>query len=262
MKKIWFALLFSIVIILASASTAFAVDKVADLADILTMPQLRELNDWAERISEQYKCDVVIVTLEDMDDDDGAYEWARYIYQEAGFGYGSDKSGVLLFLSMAGRDYALIAHGFGNTAFTDHGKDVMLDKYILPLLKDKKYYEACSAYLDKAEEYLRMARDGKPFDIGSDPESQKGVFYIKLAVTILLPLLIAWIVCSIWKRQMKTAVKATTAGNYIPEGGFKLTGQMDMFLYRTRTQTKIEKSSSSGGTTVNSKGFSGRSGKF
>jgi len=165
-------------------------------------------------------------------------------------------------LSMAERDYYMIAHGFGNTAFTDHGKDVMLDKYILPLLGDNKFYEAFSVYLDKAEEFLEMARDGTPFDIGTDPEAVRTGNLIKVAVTILLPLLIAFLICANWKSKMKTAKIATTACNYIPANGFILTGQADTFLYQTVTRTKIEKSSSSGGTTINSSGFSGRGGKF
>jgi len=61
---------------------------------------------------------------------------------------------------------------------------------------------------------------------------------------------------------MKTARIATTACNYIPPGGFQLTGSEDTFLYQTVTRTKVQSSSSSGGTSVDSKGFSGRSGKF
>ena len=79
---------------------------------------------------------------------------------------------------------------------------------------------------------------------------------------ILLPLLIAFIVCGVWKRQMKTAVAARAAAEYISEGGFQLTNQADMFLYRTEDRRKIETKSSSGGTTRDSGGYSGRSGKF
>jgi len=163
---------------------------------------------------------------------------------------------------MAERDYALIAYGFGNTAFTDYGKDVMLDNHILPLLRNNRYNEAFSAYLDKAEEYLAMARDGTPFDRHNDPNATDTSYMLKLGVIIIIPLLIAFIVCSIWKSQMKTAVLARTACNYIPPGGFQLTNQEDVFLYRTTQRIKIERSSSSGGTTTDSRGFSGRSGKF
>ena len=80
-------------------------------------------------------------------------------------------------------------------------------------------------------------------------EEDSSDFLIKLAVVVLVPIIIAAIVCSIWKSQMKTAVIAKTASNYIPPGGFKLTNKADTFLYRTQTRTKIQTSSSSSGTT-------------
>jgi uncharacterized protein len=247
---------------LATVAIAVGEDLVTDLTGTLSDSQIERLNQRAERISEQYRCDVAIVVIDAMTDNYGAYEWAMYIYDEFNFGYGSERSGVLLFLSLTERDYYLIAFGFGNTAFTDYGKDVMINNYIRPLLRDDMYYDAFSAYLDKAEEYLAMARDGTPFDRGTDPAAQQSNILFKVAVVILVPLIIAFIICSVWKSQMKSARIATTACNYIPPGGFHLTGSADTFLYQTRTRVKIQSSSSSGGTSVNSRGFSGRGGKF
>jgi uncharacterized protein len=245
--------------------TAYAADRylVEDHAYVLTDDEWESLLERANAISEKYNFDVAIVTLSEMTDNDGAYEWARDIYEEFDYGTGREKSGLLFFISITERDFALVAYGYGHTAFTDYGKDVMLDNYILPLLRDDKFYEAFSVYLDKAEEFLQLALDGEPFDRGTDPSSQDDTFFLRLSAVIILPLLIAWIICSAWKKQMKTAVTAKTACNYIPPGGFRLTSQADMFLYRTQTKTKIEpRRSSSGGTRVDSRGFSGRSGKF
>ena len=264
MNKLLISLVLILIFTVIPTSTAATIefDLVEDFAGILSQEERDALQRRAEGISSRYRCDVIIFVIDDMTDNDGAYIWARHAYEEFNFGYGDEKSGLMLFLSMAERDYALIAYGFGNTAFTDYGKDVMLDNHILPLLRSNKYNDAFSVYLDKAEEYLAMARDGTPFDRHNDPNATDTSFMIKLAATIIIPLLIALIVCSIWKSQMKTAVPARTACNYIPEGGFQLTNQADTFLYQTVIRTKIEKSSSSGGTTTDSRGFSGRSGKF
>jgi len=264
MKKLWITLLLTLLLTAAFTVVALAadIDLVTDITGTLTESQVNQLNERAERISEQYRCEVAIIVIDAMDDNDGAFAWAQYIYNEYNFGYGSERSGVLLFLSLAERDYSLIAFGFGNTAFTDYGKDVMLDSHILPLLRNDRYFEAFSAYLDKAEEFLAMARDGRPFDRNTDPEEQQSSVLIELAVVVFVPLIIAFAICSLWKSQMKTARIATTACNYIPPGGFQLTGYADTFLYQTVTRTKIQSSSSSGGTTTNSSGFSGRSGKF
>jgi len=268
MKKLLITILLTLLLttILTAAASAADIDLVTDITGTLTDSQKNQLNERAERISQQYRCDVAIVVLNDLDVYRDAKLLAEDVFVEFSFGYGPEKSGVLLLLSLAGgpgnRDYALVAYGFGNTAFTDYGKDVMLDNHILPLLANNRYYDAFSVYLDKAEEFLRMARDGTPFDRHTDPEAQGMSVAVKLAIVILIPLLIAFLICSVWKSQMKTARIAATACNYIPPGGFQLTGSADTFLYRTVTRTKVQSSSSSGGTTTNSRGFSGRSGKF
>ena len=164
MKKIltFLLLVLSLSLFLAPAALAADLNLVADGADLLTYDEWDTLNKRAEEISEKHQCDVAVVIIDEMSDDDGAYDWAKYIYEEYHFGYGSSKSGLLLFLSMADRDYALIAYGYGNTAFTDHGKDVLLDDFVLPLLGNNNYYQAFGVYLNKADEYLTMARAGTP----------------------------------------------------------------------------------------------------
>lgn len=282
MKKTGVLLLLTLTLCCALTLPALAaeLDAVTDRAGLLTEEERRGLNDRAEELAEQYQCAVYIVTLDDMGDGD-AYEFATELYTEYDLGYGSEKSGLLLLLSMAERDYALIAYGYGNTAFTDYGKNVLLDGHVLPLLGENDYYGGFSAYLETAGEYLSMARDGAPFDVKADPEygetegfpgAGAGAGYdetewlIRVAAVILLPLLLAGGLCLYWKSQMKTAVSARTADRYIPENGFRLTGKQDTFLYRTETRRRIEKPSSgsgmSGGTTIRSGGFSGKSGKF
>ncbi len=269
MKKLLIAIPALIVLLAALAPNAFAYGEyysIIDDAGLLTEAQLEELNTRADSITERYECEVVFLLLEDMQDygDDDAYESAEGFRVELGYGYGDDGSCAIMLLSMAERDYGLLFHGFGNTAFTEYGRDELLDTHVLPLLGDDEYYEAVSKYLDICEQYLSLARGGKPYDWGSDPFNIALVFIIKLAVCLLVPALIAWLICSQWKKQMKTAVAAKTAHNFIPQGGFALTSQSDSFLYRTETRRKIERSSSSSGGThrSSSSGSSGRSGKF
>lgn len=263
MRKARVAILVLIILIFLMTSWIMAlgeIDLVTDEARLLTDNEYRELNKRALEISHQYKCQLAIITVNHMDHRD-AYDYANFIREEYQMGYGDEKSILLLLLSMEARDYALIAYGYGNTAFTDHGKDVILDRHILPLLGKDKYYQAFSKYLDLSEEYLQMARAGSPFDINTDPDYGKKSLPIKLAVTFLVPALIAFAICQFWRSKMKTAVLARTASNYITQDGLVLTNRQDRFLYRTETRRTIEKKKS-GGTTTDDKGGSGRSGKF
>lgn len=282
MRKLWLVLLTCTALVFAMPVTALAadVDWVTDIAGVITEDERQELNERAAEITETYACDVAIMVVDAMDGDD-AYAYAEQLYSEYGFGYDEERSGVFLMLSMADRDYAMIAYGYGNTAFTDHGRTVLLDDYVLPQLGQNDYYEAFSLYLDNAEQYLEMARAGDPFDIHNDfadyPGEYDDDYYydedrmpvpLKLAIVILVPLLISLIICLIWRSQMKTAVMAKTADQYIPKNGFQLSRKEDQFLYITEVRRRIEKSSSGGGgssgggTTVSSSGSSGSSGKF
>lgn len=243
-----------------AADVGYGGPLVSDGARCLTDEESFALENIAMELSQRYRCELYIVTMDDMGTED-AYAFAKDLYREQGMGFGPDKSGLLFLLSMARRDYALVAYGYGNTAFTDYGKDVLLERHVLPRLAEDRYYDAFRAYLNTSGEYLAMAREGTPFDVDTDPEQGRTRFLIKLGVTLLLPLLIAGAVCLLWLKRMRTARPARAADQYIPADGFRLTGREDTFLFRTETRRTIEKKSL-GGVTIDKDGFSGRSGKF
>jgi len=272
MKKIFIITLTVILFAVIAAPAVYAEGEngpyVEDMAGLLTSSQLNELETKAGSISNRFGCDVRIITVADMAEygfsDIEAF--TLHIYNESGYGYGPDRNCAIFLLSMKERDCDLRVWGesVGKKAFTFYGIDTILDRHILPRLSDDDYYRAFSNYLTRAEEYLQMAKDGAPFDRNNDNENDGAYLIIKIVVLIALPLIIALIVCSGWKSQMKTAKKARAADNYIPENGFNLTVKEDRFLYRTTTRQKIEKSSSSsgGGARSGGGGSSGRSGKF
>lgn len=268
MKKIlactFLALIFSLTCpVIAQAATG---DLVIDEVGVVTAQERESLNTRAQTISTQYECDVAIIVVDEMSVPSDAIESAIQAFYGHEIGSGSDLNGILLFLSMADRDYALIAHGYGNTALTDYGRDVMLKQAILPPLKEDRYNDSFTAFLDKADQYLLQARDGMPFDTNNpDPTyTDDSAIMWRIAVMVLVPLLIALIICQVWKSKMKSARLAKDANRYVAESGLILTAQSDQFLYRTHVRTPIPDSSSSsgGGTTIGSSGFSGSSGKF
>ena len=71
---------------------------------------------------------------------------------------------------------------------------------------------------------------------------------ITIVILIAVAFLISLLICLVWRSKMKTAKLARGADNYVPEGGFRLTGSSDVFLYRSVTRTRIQSSqpSSSG----------------
>ncbi|HZJ83599.1 MAG TPA: TPM domain-containing protein [Clostridia bacterium] len=267
MKRIiplFLSVLFLILVMLLPVKAA-EFDLVLDEVGLLADYEYIELNDLAMDITEKYQCEVSIVIIDDLEDND-ASEFAKFVYEEYDYGYGGDKSGLMFLMATEDRDCTLIANGYGNTAFTDHGKGVLLDRHILPMLRQDKYYDGFLIYLNQTAEFLEMAKQGRPFDMDTDEilaqENAKSSFWIKLAITILVPLLIAAVVCFIFLGQMKTAVPQRAADEYIAHEGLNLTRQVDAFLYSTETRRRIEEKSSSGGASVGSDGFSSSKGKF
>lgn len=234
---------------------------VTDAAALLTAEERSDLEGKATEISDTYQCGVYIITLGDFTE----YTWksdilqaAEEIYRQYSLGWGEQKSGVLLMLSMAERDYALIAYGYGNTAFTDYGKDRLADVFLDDFGEDD-WYGGFSDYLEKSEGMLSAARSGNPLDVSSNP----AIPTVGVVVDLVLGCLVALVVCFILRGQMGAARQRTEASTYM--GSIRFSRREDHFTHATHQRVKIQQPSggtSGGGTTVNSRGFSGKSGKF
>lgn len=234
---------------------------VTDEAGLLTNEQRLELEQRAAEISQKYQCGVYIIAVNDFTDytyESSVYEAAKDLYREYELGYGEERSGELLLLSMEARDYSLIAYGYGNTAFTDFGKDKLADEF-LDDFADDAWYDGFSDYLEKSASMLASARSGKPLDVDSDPK----IVFVGIGISLLLGCGLGLLLCWLLKeKQMKSVAVKQDANTYLRADGVHITNRQDQFSHITQTRTKIEKSSGGGGTTVDSDGFSGQSGKF
>ena len=230
---------------------------VFDEADILTGEEERMLEETAADISARYGCGVYIVTVWDFQDyGSSVRSGAEDYFLSHDFGIGSGENGVMLLLSMAERDYALIAHGdMGNRAFTDYGKDVLSEKFLDDFRSDS-WFGGFADYLSGSDAYLDACSAGEPVDVGQE----SGGLGMTLVMVLVIPVVIAFAACGIMASSMKTARSKTDADDY--QKGVHLTNRQDRFITRTVVRQKIESDSHSGGTHVNSGGFSGKSGKF
>lgn len=231
---------------------------VTDEAAILSGSQRMELENRAGDISREYQCSIYIVALEDYTDytSGSVTDCAKAIYKNYSLGWGSDKNGVLLLLSMYDRDYSIIAYGdFANAAFTDYGKDALSDEFLDDFRYDD-WYAGFSDYLEYSAKLMDKAENGKPLDAGKSGTSP----VVKLLMIVILPCVAAFAVCSAFISRMKTARKKNEAGDYMVPEGVELRIREDIFTHRTEHREHIE--NKSGGTSVGSDGFSSKSGKF
>ena len=253
-------LLFCLCLPVCAAEETGEFPYICDTEQLLTEAERFRLETQAETISEQYQCAVYFLTVDDYRyyGNGTIYDVAKSIYMEYDLGWGQEKSGILLMLSMEDRDYALIAYGYGNTAFTDYGKDYLSERF-LDDFGDDDWAGGCRDYLKISGEMLEMARAGTPFTA----RSRVKTWHI-VVISLLLGFAAALGVCAYWSKscKKKTATMRVASG-YLDQSGMRITLRDDKYTHTTQTRHKIETSSgSSGGTTIDSDGFSGKSGKF
>ena len=105
-------------------SSGSELPRLVDDADLLTDSEETVLLAELDEISERQECDVIVVTIEtEGNDDTTVTEYADDFYDYWGYGIGEDKSGILLFVDMTQRNWAISTCGYGITAFTDAGHD-------------------------------------------------------------------------------------------------------------------------------------------
>lgn len=280
MKKLLLSLLAVLCLCASFALPALAEEShVYDGAGLLSASERDALESQAAEISGEYDCAVYIVTVSDYCDygSGTVRAVAESIYTDNGFGLGAEMSGVMLLLSMDDRDYALIAHGYGNIAFTDYGKDRLSDEFLDDFRRDD-WYGGFADYISYAGTMLDQARAGEPLDVNSPGggtysrsffgglRDRLGVFGT-IIVIVAVPALIALIACTVAKRNMKNVKKASGAEFFAVPGSMELYASEDRFTHVTQTRVKVEDDSDrhgggGGGTHINIGGFSGKSGKF
>lgn len=258
MKKT--ALLFALLLLLftlpAHAAEGF---HVYDEADLLTEDQEAKLSEMAAELSAQYDCGIHLAAVEDytaVSDTYSIADFSEEFYRENLLGFGTERNGILLILSMAERDYDICVYGAdAHATFTDHGKKVLSEEFLDDFGYDD-WYSGFYDYIVACGDLLSEAEAGTPVDVGSGSVA----LGTRLLIVFVPSLIIALIVCLVFLSQMKTARRRGNAADYICGRGVNMYIRQDIFTHRTTRRQVIQRSS--GGTSINSRGFSHRSGKF
>ena len=223
--------------------------RLVDRADLLSELEEEELEARLDEISERQQADVVVVTVNSLDGK-SAQDYADDFYDYNGYGIGTDKSGILLLVSMEARDWHITTTGFGIRAITDAGLDYISDQF-LPYLSD---------------EFLTQAKTGNAYDGDHMP---KGAYpWLKnLLIALGSGVVIALLIVEGMRRSLKSVKMQRSAENYVRAGSIQVTRRQDHFLYtRTSKSARPKNNSGSSGssTHTSSSGTShgGGGGKF
>ena len=255
-----FAALAALVLAAALAVPAFAVEggfadlyyRMNDSANVLTEDEDNELEDALEELSLRQSFDVVIATIESLEsvDYDSMEAYADDLYDFCQFGYGADRDGVLLLVSVGDRKWHISTCGYGITAFTDAGIQY-LGEQMTPDMADGDYAAAFRTFVQWSDAYIDAARSGRPYDVKNLPRDPLSLMYLFLALGI--GLVLAWVVVSVMKSRLRSVAFQENAASYVREGSMNLTNSRELFLYRDvhRTERVEEKDSDrSGGSST------------
>ena len=253
-KRIAVSVLLCLVLCLSLAVTAGAqgsemtLGYVTDAAGLFTETQLAELNAVATRVSSEYHCAVYAILVDDYTqyNPKGVEDCAQGFYSYYDLGFGDDRDGLLLLLSLEDRDYALQDYGPNAANWFTDSRLSRLESSFLKYFAEDDWYRGVLAYIQGAGQLLSAAQQqSQSAPYGQYHESTLGLGdgmdpITKLIVAIAPSSAIALAVCQSFKSQMKTAKERDTADEYVVSGSARLRVKEDQFINRTRTVQVIE----------------------
>ena len=258
---------------------------VVDHARLLSDTERQSLEQQARNISSAHSCEVIILTV------DGAggkspQQYAEDYFVDNDYGFGTDRSGILLYLDMEERDWYIATHGSAIEAFHDEPTDFLVSRF-KPELSDGNYYDAFRIYLEYAEKFLgvydQTLSQGDVDEIneeysnymnGEDSAPKKPNYVKRGIFSAILGALAGFIPVGVQKSSLKTVRKRRDASGYARAGSLDLRVNRDIYLYSNVTSHVIEQprvqsgghsiSSGSSSTHTHSSGtsFGGHGGKF
>lgn len=250
-------ILFALMLCFTAAFPAFAAEtdgfaneyyRVVDMADLLTDDEETILNDKLDEISVRQNMDVVVATTDDLEGY-SVTEYADLLYEQLNFGYGENRDGLMLLISIEDSDWHISTCGYGITAFTDAGIQY-IGKEIKSDLSDGDFASAFDTYATLSDEFITQARTGEPYDNGSLPKKPLSVVWIP--ISIVIGFVLSVIIVGRMKGKLKTVRSQAAANSYLKKGSLKVTESRDMFLYHTVKRTEKQKSNNSSGSSTHS----------
>ena len=250
MKKRILSFMTILILCLGLAVPAFAEEtegfaneypRVIDNAELLSTDERELLTSKLDEISTRQKVDVTVATTDTLDGLTVS-DYAERFYESHNYGYGPDKDGTILLISMEDHDWYMATYGYAITAFTDAGIQYIGEE-MTGDLSDGDFAAAFDIFADECDDFITQAKTGEPYDIDNEP--QKPMSWIWIPISLVAGIVLSLIVVGTMKSKLKTVRFQAAANNYVKAGSMNLTESRDIFLYNTMTKTKKEKNDSS-----------------
>ncbi len=239
MKKNLFCFLVALLFLFCLSFSALAAEtlpRLVDGADLLSSDEENTLLAKLDEVSEKYKVDFVIATVETV----GELTFDQYVenfYDNSHYGYGENKDGVVLLVAMEEREYRILSNGLAAKAISLSDIDVIGNQFS-SYLTNEEYVEGFNVFIDECEYEVNGEINGFPF-----------AFVRNLLISLGVGLILGLIVTGVWKGQLKTVRQQKNAANYTKNGSMQVILANDFYLYSTVSRhAKPQNNSSSGGS--------------
>ena len=213
--------------------------RLVDEAGLLNESEASNVLINLDTISEELKFDVIVVTVNSLDGKTPT-QYADDFFDYNGYGYGHDKDGALLLLSMENRDYAFSTHGYGETAFLLGAKDAFQKEH-MALISKGKYEKGFIKYAQQCQKFVEEARENEPFDNSHKPVKASFIW----TVSIVLGFFLGALLTKKQKDKLTSVKYEKDVCNYEKPGSLHITHKNDYPTGSRFTSRKIHTSSSS-----------------
>lgn len=246
-----------------SAASGAGTDRVYDDYHVLSEEEEVALNQELEEIYDTCGFEAVILTSEDVQEEERMY--AAKFMQEHEIGYGENKDGMCLFHQPGKRNIAIVFRGEAQEAFDTGIQDILLDD-CTEYLKEDDPYGAYQVVLKDLKGGLLRWSSGKsvrPMDVGGGIIGfALAAFFISLTVSAVP----VFFMVMYQKGKMKTIRQKPDADDYIEKDSISLDVERDIYVRTVTTRTQLPKDDdhyssggSSGSFTSGGESFSGSS---
>lgn len=249
MKKKLFALLAAVLLTIALAAPCLADEaRCVDNAGLLSSDEIQSVTQKLDEVSRKHGVDICVLTTPSTYGE-SVESFADNFYDQSSWGQGSERSGIMLMLSMGERDWYISTCGAGIDAVTDYGISYIGGE-IISELSDGDYASAFGHFADICDDMLTQAENGKPYDVNNKVDEKHGFNLMGGIVSLFIGALTALFPTLMMKNNLKSVGNQVKASNYIKQGSLKLTDKSDRFMYRHVATVPIVHDDSHGGSST------------
>lgn len=130
--------------------------RVIDNAELLSADERELLTSKLDEISTRQKVDVTVATTDTLDGLTVS-DYAERFYESHNYGYGPDKDGTILLISMEDHDWYMATYGYAITAFTDAGIQYIGEE-MTGDLSDGDFAAAFDTFADECDDFITQAK--------------------------------------------------------------------------------------------------------